>query len=280
MAVREEIAGGDEINLSVLWAILWDHRILVAITTVVCASAAAGIALATRPVFRAEVVITEVRDNMSGMSSIVGQLGGLASLAGVNIAANNPGRESRAFLQSRSLVENFIERHQLLPELTRNSSNPPTLWRAVERFRNGILSIREDTRRGTTTVSMEWTDPDTAARWANDLVALANELLRTRAMEEAKRNIDYLNEQISGTEVVELRRAMYNLIESETKTLMLANVRVEYAFMIVDSAVSPEVRIRPNRKLIVAFGAMAGFLLGTVTAFVLNSRRTRRGAQF
>lgn len=280
MAVREEIAGGDEINLSVLWAILWDHRILVAITTVVCAAAAAGIALATRPVFRAEIVITEVRDNMSGMSSIVGQLGGLASLAGVNLAANNPGREFRAFLQSRSLVENFIERHQLLPELTRNSSNPPTLWRAVERFRNGILSIREDARRGTTTVSMEWTDPDTAARWANDLVALANELLRTRAMEEAKRNIDYLNEQISGTEVVDLRRAMYNLIESETKTLMLANVRVEYAFMIVDSAVSPEVRIKPNRKLIVAFGAMAGFLLGAVTAFVLNSRRTRRGAQF
>jgi uncharacterized protein involved in exopolysaccharide biosynthesis len=268
----------DDIDLGAIWAVLWDYRLLVALVTTACTIAAVVVALMTAPVYRAEVVITEVRDNMNSSGSIVGQLGGLASLAGVNLAANSPGRESRAFLQSRSLVEQFIKRYQLLPELYQDAKKPPTLWRGVQKFRTGILSVREDTRKGITTISIEWRDPNTAARWANDLVALVNELLRTRAMDEAKRNVDYLQKQVAGTNVVELQRVMYNLIENETKTLMLANVRVEYAFEVVDPAVAPEVRIKPKRTLMVAFGAALGFLIGAVTAFLHNSARRKRRA--
>lgn len=271
-----QISSSDDVDLGALWAVLWDYRLLIAAITTVCGIVAVVIALATKPVYRAEVVITEVRDNMNSTGSIVGQLGGLASLAGVNLAANSPGRESRAFLQSRSLVEAFIKRYELLPELYRNAKKPSTMWRAVQKFRKGILSIREDTRKGITTVSVEWTDANTAARWANDLVALVNELLRTRAMDEAKRNIAYLNKQVAGTNVVELQRVMYNLIENETKTLMLANVRVEYAFEIVDPAVAPEIRTRPQRTLIVAFGAALGFLIGAIAAFAHSARRRKR----
>jgi hypothetical protein len=96
-----------------------------------------------------------------------------------------------------------------------------------------------------TVVAIDWTDPATAAQWANGFVALANELLRTRALVESKRNIAYLNDQISKTDVVELRRVLYGLIESETKTLMLANGRPEYAFRVVDPAVPPELKTRP-----------------------------------
>ena len=54
-------------------------------------------------------------------------------------------------------------------------ANPLTLWHAVKRFRELVLTIREDDANGITTVSIEWTDPAVAARWANDYVALANE---------------------------------------------------------------------------------------------------------
>jgi hypothetical protein len=39
---------------------------------------------------------------------------------------------------------------------------------------------------------------------------------------------------------------LYNLIESETKTLMLANARVEYAFTVVDPAVVPGATCQPQ----------------------------------
>jgi uncharacterized protein involved in exopolysaccharide biosynthesis len=126
------------------------------------------------------------------------------------------------------------------------------------------------------TVAIEWTDPVTAARWANDFVALANERIRSRALQDSTRNIEYLNKQIERTTVVEVQRAIYNLIESETKNLMLANVRAEYAFRIVDPAVPPEVRSSPRRKLLVLSGLAVGLFAGVFLAFELHLLRRLR----
>lgn len=272
-----------ELDFIALLRILWSHKYLVLLVTIACGLLAVVLALTATPIFRAQIVVTEVRNGGLGgaASSLATQLGGLASLAGVNLQTNGgPGQEAQAVLASRRLVEEFVKRENLLPELSRNAKKPPTLWRAVEDFRTGVVSIREDKRNGVTTVMVEWTNPQTAARWANGIVALANELLRTRALDDSSRNIEYLNKQIARTDVIEVRRAMYNLIESETKTLMLANAREEYAFTIVDPAVAPEQRVRPKRRLMVIIGLALGLLLGAGIAFARNTLREvkRRGA--
>lgn len=278
MIAPEKVPYDDEVDLGAIWDVLTGYKVLIGSVAAVCVAVSVVVALVTTPVYRAEAVITEVRDNMSSMGALAGQLGGLASLADVNLADDGPGRDARALLQSRGLVEAFITRYKLLPELYKDASEPPTMWLGVRKFRDSILAIREDTRKGVTTVSVTWTDAEVAARWANDLVGLVNELLRARAIEESRRNIAYLNEQIAKTSVVELQRVMYNLVETETKTLMLANVRQEYAFQIVDPAVAPEVRIRPKRTLIVLFGLVLGVLAGAGIALFHNSIRRRRPA--
>jgi uncharacterized protein involved in exopolysaccharide biosynthesis len=63
---------------------------------------------------------------------------------------------------------------------------------------------------------------------------------------------------------------MYNLIESETKTLMLANARAEYAFTVVDPAVVPEERVSPRRTLMVLSGLFIGMVVGVLIAWVRN----------
>lgn len=278
MTSSEQTFSSDEIDFGALLSLLWSYKYLIVAMTALCTIVAVVLALITQPVYRAEVVVTEVRDSMSNSGSLANQLGGLASLAGVNLSSNSSSHESLAFLKSRSLVEAFIRRYQLLPELSKNTKKAPTMWMAVNKFRNNVLSIQEDVRKGTVTVSVNWRDPQTAARWANDVIALVNELLRNRAMDQAKRNIEYLNEQITATRVVELQRVMYNLIENETKSLMLANVRVEYAFEVVDPAVAPEIRIKPKRTLMVIFGAVLGLLIGIVAAFAHNAYRCRKAA--
>ena len=171
-----------------------------------------------------------------------------------------------AILESRYLVEEFIERHKLLGVLSTDPEAPLTLWRAVEAFRFGVLTIEQDANLGRTTVTVDWTDPDVAAEWANSFIELANEQIRARAIEEAKRNIAYLTEQIAETNVVEVQRVMYNLVQNETQTLMLAHARPDYAFRLVDPAVPPEQRIRPRRTLMVLFGLALGFLVGFALA--------------
>ena len=261
----------DEIDLIAFLRVLWERKYVVVFTAVLFGLASIYIAITATPIYRADVVVAKVSDeNWTGAASLASQFGGLGRLAGMSLGRGGPGREAQAVLESRRLVEEFIKRKDILKELSPDDGDPPTLWRTVEQFRELTLTIREDATEGITMVSINWTDPAIAARWANEFVALANELIRTRAREEAERNIEYLNTQIEQTKEVELQRVMYNLIETETQTLMLANARTEYAFTVVDPAVAPESRTSPRRKLIVLSGGALGLFFGVLAAFAIN----------
>jgi uncharacterized protein involved in exopolysaccharide biosynthesis len=127
------------------------------------------------------------------------------------------------------------------------------------------------------TIDIDWNSAAEAAQWANGFIALANERIRSRAIDEATRNIDFLNKQIATTSVVEVQHALYNLIENETKTLMLANAKVEYAFTVIDPAVPPDRKTSPRRSLYVLFGAFLGFSIGVLIAYVRSLRARSAG---
>lgn len=265
-----------EVDVFALARVLWGYKYLVAVLTSLSIAIALILALTATPIYRAQVALTEVHEsNMSSASALAGQLGGLAGIAGLNLGSSSSGREARAVLQSRYLVEEFLRRNSLLPILSRTAQAPLTLWRGVEQFRSSVLQIHVDSVTGITTVAIDWTDPVVAARWANGFVATANDLLRSRALDESTRNVGYLNAQLAKTNVLEVQHALYNLIESETKTLMLANGRIEYAFTVVDPAVPPEVRTRPKRVVIVALGVVVGLFVGTIIALSHYGLRRR-----
>ena len=49
---------------------------------------------------------------------------------------------------------------------------------------------------------------------------------------------------------------------------MLASVREEYAFQVIDPAVVPEMRIRPKRRSIAVTGFIMGLMGGLVLVFL------------
>ena len=235
--------------------VVWRHKVIVAVVTALTVAVSVYLALTATPIFRATVVLTVVRESaVGGAGALAGQLGSLASIAGLSLGSAGEDRERQAVLESRYLIEEFVRRNSLQEALLHGSKQRSSLWNAVERFSRSVVNINEDKLKGTTTITMDWTDPHTAAEWANAYVALCNEILRSRAIDDASRSVDYLNKQIAETNVIEVQRVMYNLIEEETKTLMLANARREYAFTVVDPAVAPEQRISPRRTLMVLGG--------------------------
>lgn len=266
--------------VDVLQALREEWRLLT-ITVVAFALAAVVLSLVMTPIYRAEVTLTLVDANAAeGSSALLGQLGGLAGLAGVNLGGlSGNTNAARNVLNSRTLIEQFIQRQNLLPilfERSEESGERRTLWRGVEAFKR-IYDVEEDIQSGLISVRVEWTSPELATNWANGLVDLANSLMRQRALSDAERNIEYLNEQLNQTNVVELQQVIYNLIEGEMKTLMLANVRNEYAFSVVDPAVVPELRARPKRKQLVVLGTLLG---GIVGLFLVATVRTFRNLRF
>lgn len=267
-----------ELDLLAFCLMVGRHWRAVTIACVVGFLAGIGYLMIATPMFRAEVVVVPPpEDNMSGSgSALKDSIGGLASLAGLDVGQETPEQiTADAVLDSRSLVEEFIRRNDLVGVLMKKFKRK-TLWRAVNYFKLNLLKVKKDPMKGTTKVSIEWTDPATAARWANGLVALANEMMRANARTEASRNVEYLDHQLEGTNDVQLRQDFSDILESETRKLMLANGRTDYAFEVIDPGVAPEVRSRPQTTLVLLIGMGLGLGIGCTIAFLRDRMAERR----
>ena len=269
---------GDGIDIIAIIRVMWLYRYAIGVASIIFALLAVIVALTAKEIFRAEVVVTQVHDSglAGSVGGLAGQLGGLASLAGVQLGGGGGDANALGVLASQHLIEEFIKQQNLVPLLTEGMGKRSTLWFAVKRFRETIVTIHDDPLKGLTTVTIDWFDPTVAAKWANGFVALANDLIRTQAFDDASRNVAYLNKQISQTSEVEVQRSLADLIETETKKLMLANGRRDFAFRSVDPAVPPEVRHSPRRTLLVISGTALGFFLGTLFALSHDAFRRRK----
>ena len=233
--------------------------------------------------FRAAVVLMPAPDLINGSSpeSLRGSVSGLIAAAGLGAGGNEKSAEALAVLQSEALSRKFIESNNLLPVLyadrwdakanrwrVSDARDIPTIWQADRFFRKNVYSVTRDTVTGLVTLTVNWKDPKFAAQWANGLVALTNQYLRDKAISRSERHISYLNEQEARTNVVEVRQAIFNLMEDELKQIMVARGSDEYAFRVIDPATVPERPSNVPPLLLVVAGILCGLLLGIFVALV------------
>jgi uncharacterized protein involved in exopolysaccharide biosynthesis len=276
----------EEIRLLDLWRAVWSGKWLIVVCSVALAVLAVAVSFLITPQYRSQVVLSPVGSSAGGgLAALAGQFGGLASLAGINIGAEDNVAESIAILKSRALTERFIRERNLLPVIfhddwdaekgTWDVSDPedvPTLARGVERFDKSIRTVNQDVETGLVTLSIDWLDPALARDWAQGLVDEVNADMRGRAVDQSKRNIEFLKGQLEGTDAVELRTAVYSVMESEMKNAMMAAVRTDFAFEVIDPPVVPEKPAWPNRILLAVVGFFLGGLIGVVAALMRRSR--------
>jgi uncharacterized protein involved in exopolysaccharide biosynthesis len=250
------------------------------------------VALLSRPVFRAEAVVTSAGEDssLSGLGGLASQLGGLAPLAGSLAGGGRNWNRAIAVLRSRHLVEALVTRENLLPVLFPKKrswipwtsgtgfARSPTMGDAVLAFQRHILQIREDQKAGLVTVRVEWFDPQIAAAWANELVAMADAEQRASAVADAQTSLSALQRELTMTEAVELRGAIAHLIEEQFKSKMVVGVRAQFAYRVIDRAVPADLdkRVQPTRTTMVLAGTLAGILLGVVVVMARSERARRK----
>lgn len=277
----------DQITLEAVFAAAWRRRWLMLACMVLATGLATAAAFVMKPKYLVEVVMIPVKadDARSALSSVVGQLGGLASLAGVALSGGGNKDENIEYLRSHDFAARFIEEENLLPVLfakkwdaqngrwnVEDPEDVPTISDGV-RLLDRIRTVQEERRTGLVTLSLKWRDRELAARWANLMVERVNRDLRARAIAEAQASIDYLNSELAKTGVVELRESLYRLYENQVKTIMFAKVRSQYAFKVIDPAYVPDADrfVQPKRLPMILIGALGGLLGGFVlVAFLLR----------
>jgi uncharacterized protein involved in exopolysaccharide biosynthesis len=273
--------GSDVVDLRVIVQMMWARRLWVSASVAICLAIFLFLAYYMTPIYRATIMLapaTAERNSIgNALSTALGQLGGLASLAGINVGASDSETEQAlAVLRSRQFTEDYIRDKQLLPELFPgkwdaangrwkvDAAGAPTLGKAYEVFNKQIRTIVLDKKTGLVAMHIDWRDRNEAAVWANELIDRLNAEMRSRAIAKADAAVGYLEKESVDTTVVTTRDAISRLIEAEIRQRMLANVTREYAFGIVDRALPPDPDdpIRPRKVVLAISGIVLGLAIG------------------
>lgn len=301
----------DEIDLRELFGIIWQGKWWIIAITFVFAVGSVVYSLSLPNIYKSEATLAPTEEaSGGGLSQMAGQLGGLASLAGVNLGGGNTDKTTIALeiLKSRAFIKSFVEKYDILPELmaveewnrgtgivfdnelynpdtkewVREVEPPkqptPSSWEYVKVFRDQVLHVTKDETTGLVTIAVNHQSPEVAEQWVGWLIEEINNHMRERDIQEAQRSLEYLDKELQNTSLSDMQQVFYELIEKQTQTIMLANVRPEYIFQTLDPAVVPEQKAKPSRALICIIGTFLGGFLSVGFVLVRNIFRKEENA--
>ena len=242
--------------------------------------------------YTSEAVLVAADSGATGMESIAGQLGGLASLAGVNL---NSGKDKSLLalqvLKSRLFLVDFVKKHQLEVNLFaveswdrelgtfvynekkydasakkwhKRSDKPISHYPTdleIHKEMSSLLDIEVDKANQVTKVSLSYYEPKLTQKWLTLVVKDLNDRVRAEEIREREEQISFLQKQLEQETNSEIRNVFYNLIEEQLKSSTLAKARAEFAFKVIDPALMPEEKSSPKRALITILGGLVGGVL-------------------
>jgi LPS O-antigen subunit length determinant protein (WzzB/FepE family) len=292
----------DEIDLRELFGVLWAGKIKIIAITAVFAIASVIYALSVPNQYKATALLAPAQSSGGGLSGALGQLGGLASLAGVSIGGgeSSEAQIAQEIMKSWNFIESFIADNDLAVEVfaaegwskgsnelqinddvydTQNKQwlienevglvGPPSSWSLFKAF-SGRLAVSEDKKSGLVSVSIEYYSPQIAKQWLDMYVSAVNAHMQQRKVAKVTNNINYLQAQIEKTSIAEMREVFYTIIEEQTKNKMVAEASPEYAFVAVSPSMVPEEKSQPKRALICILGTLLGGMLSVLLVLIVH----------
>ena len=278
-----------EIDLRDLFSVLWAGKIKILVITLLFATISVFYALSIPNQYKATALLAPAQYESSGLSGSLGQLGGLASLAGVNLNSSGSGETeiAKSIMVSWNFIEGFIISNNLEDELVavegwNQESNElqinkevydvknqrwlvekPTSWSLFKSF-SSILDVTE-TNSGFLSISIEHYSPYLAKELLDLYIIAINNHMQELQVIKVNNNINYMQEQIKRTSIAEMQEVFYTIIEEQIKNKMLAEASPDYAFVAVNASMLPEEKSQPKRAII----CIAITLFGAILAFFL-----------
>ncbi|MDA9195446.1 Wzz/FepE/Etk N-terminal domain-containing protein [Gammaproteobacteria bacterium] len=291
----------DEIDLRELFYVLLEGKWIIVSLTAFASIIVVIYSLLLPNIYESKAMLVPV-NSYSGISGALGSYGGLAGLAGISLpAGGDEGNSAKAIEKIRSLsfFENNILTNIHLPDLmavkswnsktnilnfdnsifdtssntwVRDYSYPqqqiPSPQESFEVYTTSHLSLSEDKKSGFVSLSIKHQSPFVAKQWVELIVNEVNSFYRQKDKIESEKAVSYLNQQISLTSLSEIKEALAQLLQEETKKLTLIEANQYYVFDYIDPPAVMEKKSEPKRALICILGALLGGMLSIVLVLI------------
>lgn len=282
----------DEIDLKSLFKIILNGKILISVCTILFSIIAVTYSLSLSNIYQSTALLSPVGEQSSSSGSL-NNIGGLASLAGINISSPSGGNSTKAItkITTRSFFEESILPNISLPDLMavktwdeesnsiiyNSNYNPQTAkWTKVPHPQKSFevfkskLEIFQDSKTNFLTISIKHNSPHIAKEWVELVVNQINVSFRAKDKLEAKAAMNYLNAQIALTSYTEIKQVIAEILKQKMQQLALIEANEFYVFSYLDEPAVPREKIEPSRASISMLGTILGFLLGVLIVLVRN----------
>ena len=296
----------NEIDLRVLINILLAGKWMIVAITSFISIAAVVYSLLLPNIYESKALLVPVNLS-SGISGALGSYSSLAGLAGINLPPDGDEGNSQKAIEkigSLSFFENNIFSNINLPDLMavkswnhktnilvydkriydikssawiREYSYPqrqiPSAQESYVVFMEEHLTLSEDKKSGFITLSIKHQSPFVAKKWAELIINEVNNFYRIKDKLESEKAVNYLNQQILLTNFSEIKEALAQLLQEQTKKLTLIEANELYVFDYIDPPAVMEKKSGPKRALICILGTLLGGILSVLYVLIRHYYR-------
>ena len=277
----------EEIDFQEIFDAIWNAKIRIAILTSIFAIFSVFYALSIPNQYKSSALLIPAQQEGGTVSNSLGQIGDLASLAGVNLGndKNNEAKIAEEIMKSWAFIESFIEENNLAVEImaaegwdkesnklllnndiydaqNKKWISKPTSWKLFQSFSDRV-EVKSD-KSSVLMVSVEYYSPQIAKKWLDLYISAINKHMQSREIKKVNRNIEYLEEQVLDTSISKMRDIFYGIIGEQIKNKMLAEASPEYVFIPISPSMISEEKSKPMRSRICITITLLGGILSVL----------------
>lgn len=303
--------GKDDYELAQLLQTLWSGRKIIALVTIVFLALAVLYLNVATYRYSARLVVAPTQSRSGGLSAAIGGLGGLASLAGVNIPQDQGSLNFSLYLEglhSRSLADALVRHSELMHtiyvrewneeasrwqqpvSLVSSAANvvkgalgiPVRPWRQpdggrLQEYLEREVTVIEDPKKPFAVVAYRHPDPIFAAKFLDVLNTELDDMIRAKALARSTSNIAYLSGQLGEVTIAEHRLAITQALSEQEKQRMAANSSAPFAADPFGAASASAYPTSPRPALALGVSVLGGLVVGILLVLVIAQLRLQTG---
>ncbi len=246
-----------------------------------------SVALLTENIFKSTSIVIPSSSKYSASSSAPqSQLGGLASLAGINVKSEvDKGAIAFKTLSSYDFFQLLYEDDKFMMKVlagtgfntNENSVDTfdpifvdkntqewvfkPSIEKAYKIFYEKHFSSFKDRKTGFIYLHGEHRLPNVAQEIVEEVLSELNEYIRSKDVAEARAALKYIEGKIASSITLDVKRVLASLAEGELQVIALSEASDDFVFKVIQSPFLPETKDRPHRSRMVLVGGLLGFMI-------------------
>jgi Chain length determinant protein len=268
------------------------------------------------PKYAATLRVSPAAAGGGGLGGALGQLGGIAAMAGIDVRQGSSSGASPFdlyldTLRSRHVADLLAKDQQLMQHVFISEWDPSTgQWRerrsilrsayklvkqiagqpgpewhppaggelADYLMKKVVIQAPKPKEPPVTTLLYEDQDPAFAAMLLDKLSALADDSVRQRTLVRATTYARYLENRLKVTDNVDQQRRLSEILLDQERAIMMAGSSVPFAATPSEPAVPSQRPVRPNVVMTLLVGLLVGAIVGVLWLFVLYLAKPQGGA--